>query len=278
MSILMAMFWGFVQGVCEFLPISSSGHLAILQNVFGMENIEQNYFTFDILLHLGTLIAVFIVYYKEIFALIPAFFTMLSKAFKRKFKLEYYNADERFVIFVIIATIPLVISALLGDYVETIYGYTKVIGAILIFNGIMLFVGDIAKRRRKSYVGEMEVKPRNALTVGLMQMFAVLPGLSRSGTTITGGLLCGYEQSYAVKFSFILSVPAILGANILSLGDLANNPISKTDILPYAIGALTAAVVGIGAMKLLIYISKKSDFRIFAIYSIIIGCVAVIFG
>ena len=107
MNIFMAIFYGIVQGITEFLPVSSSAHLAIAQNMFGMDNLEASHFTFDILLHLGTLIAVFIVYYKDIFELVPAAFTMLGKVFKGKFKLSEYTENERFVIFVIIATLPL---------------------------------------------------------------------------------------------------------------------------------------------------------------------------
>ena len=123
MSILSAIFWGIIQGLGEFLPISSSGHLAILQNIFHMENIEEQ-FTFNILLHFGTLIAVFIVYYRDIFALIPAFFTMLGKFFRGKFKLTDYNLNERFVLFILIATLPMVAAVFVNDYVEMLCAYT----------------------------------------------------------------------------------------------------------------------------------------------------------
>ena len=109
-------------------------------------------------------------------------------------------------------------------------------------------------------------------------MCAIVPGLSRSGSTITGGLLMGFKREFAVKFSFILSIPAIIGANLLSVGDIFENPIPSTDIVPYIAGTIAAAVVGILAMKTLIYISKKSNFRMFSYYCFVVGILAIIFG
>ena len=275
MNIFSAIFYGIIQGITEFLPVSSSAHLAIAQNIFGMGNVEADHFTFDILLHLGTLIAVFIVYYKDIFSLVPAAFSMLGKVFKGKFKLSEYTENERFVIFVIIATLPLVLAVFIKDYIELLGNYTKIIGGILILNGIVLFISDKLER---GTVSLENTKPKNALFVGLCQMCAIVPGLSRSGSTITGGLLMGFKREYAVKFSFILSIPAIIGANLLSFADVFENPIARTDVIPYIAGTIAAAVVGILAMKLLIYISKKSNFRMFSYYCFAVGILAIIFG
>jgi len=275
MNIFSAVLYGIIQGITEFLPVSSSAHLAIAQNLFGMDNVEASHFTFDILLHLGTLIAVFIVYYKDIFELVPAAFSMLGKVFKGKFKMSDYTATERFVIFVIIATLPLVAAVFIKDYIEMIGGYTKIIGGILILNGIVLFISD---KLDKGSVTLDNTKPKYALFVGLCQMCAIVPGLSRSGSTITGGLFMGFKREYAVKFSFILSIPAIIGANLLSVADIFKNPVPSSYIIPYIAGTVAAAVVGILAMKLLIYISKKSNFRMFSYYCWVIGIIAVIFG
>ncbi len=275
MSPITAIFYGLVQGLTEFLPVSSSGHLSILQNIFHMEGLEQNYFTFDILLHLATLIAVFIVYYKTIFPLVPAIFTTIGKVFKGKFKLCEYNENERFVIMVIVATIPLFFAVPFNDYFESLYSHTKIIGCILIFNALVLFISDMMSKGQKEI---SEVKPRNAIVVGLCQMCALLPGLSRSGSTITGGLTQGFSREFAVKFSFILSIPAILGANILKIPELISNPVPSSDIFAYVLGMVTAALAGIAAMKLLILISKKANFRFFSVYCAIVGLVAVIFG
>ena len=272
MNILLASLCGVIQGITEFLPVSSSAHLAIAQNIFGMEEVGM---TFDVLLHLGTLVAVFIVFYKDIFCLVPAFFTMLGKVFKGKFKLSEYDENERFVIFVIIATLPLVAAVFLNYYVNLLGSYTNIIGGILIVNGLVLYISDGIKNKGKTV---FEATPKNALVVGLCQMCAIVPGLSRSGSTITGGLLCGFKREFAVKFSFILSIPAIIGANIFSLVDVFENPIPSTDIVPYIAGTLAAAVVGILAMKFLLFISKKSNFRMFSYYCWVVGLLAIIFG
>lgn len=163
----------------------------------------------------------------------------------------------------------------LKDYVEVIGNYTKIVGGILIFNGLVLFISDSLDRGSKDIA---DTKPRNALFVGLCQMCAILPGLSRSGSTITGGLFMGFKREYAVKFSFILSIPAIVGANLLSVGDIFKNPVPQSNIIPYIAGAIAAALVGIGAMKLLLYISRKSNFRMFSYYCFVVGLIAVIFG
>lgn len=264
---------GIIQGIAEFLPISSSGHLALFQNLFGWEEVDM---AFDIMLHLGTLAAVFIVYYKDIFPLFPAFFTLLAKVFKGKFKLSEINIHERMVLMVVIATIPLVCVLFVSDAVEFVGGYTWAIGIVLLFNAVMLFISD---KLASGKVDGENIKPKNALVTGIFQMFAVLPGLSRSGTSITGALTQGFKREYAVKFSFIMSIPAILGAAVTKLPDaLGRGAIPTEYIAPFIVGTAIALVSGVGAMKLLIYISRKSNFRIFSYYCAVVGLLAVILG
>lgn len=273
MTLIEAIVCGILQGVTEFLPVSSSGHLALAHALFGLES-SESYLTFDILLHLATLIVVFVFYYKEIFSLIPAFFTMLGKVFRGKFSLSEYSKNERLVILLIISTLPLVVAFWLEDFVAVVTGYTRAVGAILICNGILLFISDrFAGRGHKE-----ELSPLGALGVGLFQLAAVFPGLSRSGSTISGGLLFGLDRKEAVKFSFILSVPAILGANIFNIPDAMKTEISKSELSYYLIGMACAMVCGFAAMKLLIYISEKSKFGFFAYYCVAVGLLAVIFG
>lgn len=275
MNILSAILYGIIQGLTEFLPVSSSGHLAIAGAILGKGDIEADNFTFFILLHLATLVAVLIVYAKDVFPLIPAFFRLVRKLFRGKHRLSDFDECERMVIFVLIATLPLIAAVFINDYVEAMSSYVKIVGGILIFNGIVLFLSDRISAGNKD-LGE--VKPKNALAVGLCQLLAIFPGLSRSGSTITGGRLCGFSREFAVKFSFILSIPAIIGANIFKIPDMVNNPVPASDIPAYAIGMLVAALTGVAAMKLLAYISKKSDFKIFSVYCATVGILAVIFG
>ena len=268
---LFAVISGIIQGLAEFLPISSSGHLSLFQNFFGMKEIPM---AFDVLLHLGTLAAVFIVYHKDIFPLIPAFFTMLGKVFKGKFKLSQATVHERMVLMVLIATVPLVAIVPFTDSVDHLGKISWAIGAILIFNGFMLFVSD---KISSGKINAENVKPRNALVAGLFQLCAVLPGLSRSGSTITGGLSQGFNREYAVKFSFIMSIPAILGAAVSEIPDLiGGTSVPSEHIMPYILGTVVAFISGIAAMKLLIYISRKSNFKIFSCYCIAVGILVIV--
>ncbi len=273
MKIIESVLCGIVQGAAEFLPISSSGHLALMHGLFKSEAFAESNMSFDILLHLATLFAVLIVYFKDIVALVPAFFRLIGKLFKGKFKLADYTNEERFVVFLIFATLPLVAALFIKDYVEVISSYYKVVGALLILNAAMLFFGDRIKKEGRE-VGALERK--DAFAIGIFQLFAILPGLSRSGSTITGGRIMGLSREEAVKFSFILSIPAIIGANITNIGAVAD--ITKADLLPYGLGMLAAFVTGLAAIKLLIFISKKSNFRIFSVYCAIVGVLALIFG
>ncbi len=268
---------GVIQGLAEFLPISSSGHLAIFQNIFGMSD-GSAITAFNVLLHLGTLIAVFIVYWRDIFALIPAFFSLVGKLLRKKFRFSCYNESERLLILMVIATIPLVVIALLGwdAYLEKINGCLWAIGTILVFNGLVLLLSDRVGKQNAD-IGRL--KPRRAFGVGLCQMCALLPGLSRSGSTITGGLLAGLNRESAVKFSFMLSIPAILGASVLELPELfdGQNAASAGQWGVYLAGAAVAAIIGVLAMKLLQYISRKATFSGFSFYCFAVGAFAIFY-
>ncbi len=279
MSYLEAIILGIIQGLAEFLPISSSGHLALAHTFFGMTDPDTSNLAFDIMLHLGTLVAVFIMFYKDIIALIPAFFTMCGKFFSGKRKSDQYTPTERFVFYIIVATLPLVVLAVtpLKDWVDSLTSNEDivgiVVGCVLLFNGLILIISD---RLSTGRIDENNNNWKNSLIVGLCQACAIVPGLSRSGSTITGGLFRGFKREYAVKFSFILSIPAILGANILNIGELT--AVGNIDWGVYIVGALTAAVFGIAAIKLLVYISKKATFTYFGYYSFVVGAASVVYS
>ena len=281
----MALFYGIIQGLAEFLPISSSGHLALFQSLFNVGDTE-GLFTFNILLHFGTLMAVLVMYRKDIIPLFPAFFSLCGKTFKGNLFIRENGRDgkkgslklnaepyERLVILVILATLPLVLTFFYKDYVEMLSAYPKVVGGILIFNGVILFISDRLAKNGKELPAST---PADALVVGLLQAVAVVPGLSRSGTTITAGLLRGFDRQFAVKFSFILSIPTILAACVLEIPDVVANPIPTADVFPYILGMVTAALVGFAAMKLLTFISKRSNVTVFSFYCWAIGILAVV--
>ena len=271
MNIVTAVLHGIVQGLTEFLPISSSGHLSLLQNIFGTD-IESS-IAFTVLLHLGTLAAVIIAYHKDVWELIKGFFSLLKKLFTGHIK-DGLTGGERVLVMLIIATLPLVVGAVLESKVEALSGMSWLIGIFLIFNGFMLWMSDkIAVGNRPLEKGNW----RQALFVGLIQLIAVMPGISRSGSTITGGLFAGFSKKDAVRFSFLLSIPAILGANILKLPELIGDPAFSANALPYLCGVLAAALSGFAAIKLLQYISSAKKLSVFSVYCIAVGLAAIIY-
>lgn len=274
MSILEAIIYGIIQGISEFLPISSSGHLALAHNFFGVS--DKSYLAFDVLLHLATLLAVCIVYRKDVWLIIKGFFTLLGKLFSGKiFKsnvrknLKY---GEKLFLMLLIATIPLVPISFLADRVEYIQKYSWVIGLLLIINGGMLYISDKFAKHKETLMQSDYQKP---FYIGLFQVFGILPGISRSGSTITGGLVFGLDRKDAVKFSFLMSLPAILGACVLKLPDFFSEGMTEELVLPCITGAVTAAIVGFLAIKLLQYIAKNKSFGIFSIYCVIVGITAI---
>ena len=208
-----AILLGFVQGVAEFLPISSSGHLAVLQNFLAIGDME-NHLLFDVLLHLGTLAAVFLALRGEISPLWNEGLRMLHLKKTRRGE-EPDGVKRRMIWFLQAAKLPLALAAVLNKYVESLYQNTFFIGFAFLMTGVLLFAADRMGHGNKN---ERGATLGDAVVVGLAQMLAVVPGLSRSGTTISAGLLRGFDRNFAVKFSFLLSIPAVLGANLVSGG------------------------------------------------------------
>ncbi|MBR5278698.1 MAG: undecaprenyl-diphosphate phosphatase [Clostridia bacterium] len=272
MNIFDAVFYGIVQGIAEFLPISSSGHLALMQNFFSKG--ESSNFAFNIALHFATLISVCIVYRKDVYAIIKGFFSLVKKLFTGKIK-QSLNEGERLFLMLCIATAPLVPVKLLGfdEYVEALTGISWVIGGLLIINGVMLFVSDRLKNSNLAVKDGGYLRP---LGVGVVQaIIGVMPGISRSGSTIIGGRILGYSRESAVKFSFLMSIPAILGASVLKLPDMFSQGMGTDMIAPLLVGAAVAAVVGFFAIKLLQYLATK-NFTVFSVYCIAVGAIAIV--
>ncbi len=273
MGILEAIIYGIIQGIAEFLPISSSGHLALAQNFFGTET--EYGFTFNIALHLATLISVCVVYRKDVLELIKGFFSLIKKLFTGGLK-QGLDSGEKLFLMLCVATLPLIPVKLLGldEAVEALSKISWAIGALLIINGIMLVISD---RLRGEGIDSEKGGFLRPLGVGVMQAtLGILPGISRSGSTITGGRIFGYGKEQAVRFSFLMSIPAILGACVTELPDMFEEGINAEMIVPVLAGAVTAAVVGFFAIKLLQYLTKNKSFSFFAIYCILIGAASII--
>jgi len=271
MSMGAAIFLGFIQGVAEFLPISSSGHLSVLQNVFNFQNPEQGHMFFDVLLHLGTLAAVFAAYWPDIHRIIFDSLDFIRDARNGELKKEY--TGSRLLLMMFFATLPLFIVLPFNDMLESLYYKTGFIGAVFLLTGCMLYVSDRMPRGRKS---ERQMTVVDALLIGLCQAVATIPGLSRSGTTITAGIATGHERSFAVKFSLLLSIPAVIGANILGLIDAIQEGFDTSLLGTYFVGMLVAAVTGYFSIVLLRRIVSKGRFGNFAYYMWGAGVVALI--
>lgn len=273
MSIIEAVLYGIIQGVAEFLPISSSGHLALAQNFFGTE--AENGFAFNIALHLATLLSVCVVFRKDVFALIKGFFSLVKKLFTGRLK-QGLDSGERLFLMLCVATLPLIPVKLLGldETVEEISAVSWLIGILLMINGTLLFVSDRLKQTELKAENGGYLRP---LGVGIVQaLIGIMPGISRSGSTITGGRIFGFTREEAVRFSFLMSIPAILGACVTELPDLFSEGMSADMLVPVIVGATVAAAVGFFAIKLLQYISKNKGFAVFSVYSVIIGASAII--
>ena len=263
-TISSAILLGIVQGVAEFLPISSSGHLAILQNLFVLSAGEEHMF-FDVLLHLGTLISICVCYWGDIVAMVREVFIVLRGGRRADGTPVQGNLGAaRLFLMIVVGTLPLFLVLPINDSVEKLYYITPFIGVALLLTGCMLFVSDRMAPGKRT---EKNMRFRDALIIGLCQCVATIPGLSRSGTTITAGIATGLDRGFAMKYSFLLSLPAVLGANLLSfIKALGEESIELSMVPAYLVGMLAAMLSGIAAISLMKLIAKKSKFGWFAYY------------
>ena len=272
MSIWNAIILGLVQGLAEFLPISSSGHLSVLNNLFGMTTAENGHLFFDVLLHFGTLISICIVYWQDIVDMFFEVLGFVGVGPQAGQKRAHYPAARLFVM-IVLSTLPLVLILPIKDMLEGLYYNSIFIGVMLIFTGFMLYVSDKMVQGGKS---EKNMSMLDALLIGVCQCVATIPGLSRSGTTITAGLAVGLKREFAVKFAFLMSLPAVLGANLLSFVDAARDGVDWSCLPAYLVGTAVAMVSGIGAIYLLKRIARSGRFGGFAYYCWVAGALSII--
>lgn len=270
MEFLNSIIQGIIQGLTEFLPVSSSGHLALYQyyttgNGVGADNADP---LLSIVLHLGTLFAVFIAFRKRIWALIREFFSTIKDIFTGKFSFKTMNNNRRMLVMLVVACIPLLAILLVKDQVENVANYPIGLACCFLVTAALLF---FAHRKSKREDGTDEVKLKHGIAVGIAQAIATLPGISRSGSTTSAGLFTGLDKQTAIEFSFILGIPAILGAAVLEIKDTVEAGASDVNVMALLVGMVVAAVVGYLAIKGLEYILKKNKFSIFAIYTLALG-------
>ena len=268
MTILEAIVLGVLQGITEFLPVSSSGHLVLMQHFLG---IKESQVFFDVMLHFGTLGAVIIVYYQLIGSLVrTGFFTLFQADFYRHPRLTISNSpDLRLIWFLLLGSIPTGLIALLfKDSIEAIFGKPMVVAGMLIITGLILQLSRLGQRRRQT---ETPLRAWHTPLVGIVQGLAIIPGISRSGSTISISLLLGLSPQVAAQYSFLLSIPAILGAVVLKLKDVGEITIAPPVIVA---GILTSFIVGYIALRFLLAMLNRGKFSIFSYYCFALGIVA----
>jgi undecaprenyl-diphosphatase len=248
MNLFQAITLGFVQGITEFLPVSSSGHLALTQRLFGFT--EAN-IAFDTFLHFGTLLAVIIFFWKDL----------------TKLRLKQW-------LVIAVGTIPAVIAGLLiKDYIESIITSTLLVSGFLIITGVLNLISD-KKLQQENTTKDIGFK--TALITGIFQAFAIIPGISRSGSTLFGSLIQKIDRREAFRFSFYLAIPAILGATILQGLDVLEMGLNGVNPYLYLVGASVAFITGVSSLKILKYIIDQAKLEIFGWYCISIGSIFLI--
>ena len=272
MSVINAVILGLIQGIAEFLPISSSGHLSIVNNLFGLSTTEDGHLFFDVLLHLGTLFSLCVVYWQDIRDMFYDVLAFFALGHTQGEKPKRYPGARLFLM-IVMGTIPLFLVLPVKDMLEGLYYKNVFIGVMLILTGCILYTADKMLQGKKT---EKNMSVLDAVIIGICQAVAVIPGLSRSGTTITAGLATGLRRDFAVKFAFLLSLPAVLGANILSFAKALRNGIDLSLLPAYLIGTVVAILSGIASISLLKLIADKGKFGGFAYYCWVVGVLSII--
>ena len=269
MDILQAIIIGLVQGLTEFLPVSSSAHLIFTQQALGLSDVGL---AFDVLLHVGTLVAVVAYFFSDIISMIKGFFLSLIDLKDGKF-MEEVRRDpyKKLAWLTIIAAIPVgIVGVLFNDLVESLFTGITVPAFFLLITGCLLYV---SQRMNSGGIDLSNITLKEALIMGCGQALAVMPGLSRSGTTIAAGLFSGLDKEFAAKFSFILSIPAILGAGVFQLKDLSGG---NVEIEACIAGFIVAVISGYLAISVLLKLIREKSLDIFAYYCWIVGAVILV--
>ncbi|MCI5195309.1 MAG: undecaprenyl-diphosphatase UppP [Candidatus Electrothrix sp. AW5] len=271
MTLVQAIILGIVQGLTEFIPVSSSGHLVLVPHFLGWQFTKEQAFIFDVLVQWGTLLSVFIYFWQDLTTIARAFVqgivqSIVQGIFQRK---PLVDPDAKMGWYLIVATVPAVVFGLLGkDLIEHAFASAKMTGYFLFLTAILLVVAELAGQRSRSM---KEITWLDSLLIGFSQVLALLPGVSRSGATIAGGMTRHLDRSAAARFSFLMSVPVMLGAGVLAFKDLAELPTLNDFLLPLLVGFLAALISGYIAIRWLIAYLSKHSLYLFAVYCTVLG-------
>jgi undecaprenyl-diphosphatase len=270
MTILQAIILGVVQGLSEFIPISSSAHLVITQSIFGWKIPQQEAFIFDVLVHLGTLVAVVLYFRKELWQIIQAVITGIIR------KHLFDDGMSRLGWIILLATIPAVIVGFLfQSQVEFAFSSPLFAGIFLLVTALLLLLAEIIGKRSRKLD---DITWKDGLIIGLFQAISVFPGISRSGSAITGGMVRDIDRPSAARFSFLLSIPAILGAVVLAFKDLIQSPNFSLQIPSVIGGFIVSGVVGYLSIRWLLSYLSKRPLYIFSAYCLVVSVIIIVFS
>ena len=254
---------GTLQGITEFLPISSSGHLVLAESLLGLK--VETLKSFDVVVHMGTLLAILVYFWSDVKGMLLALWSFFQG------KLKKDNPFGKLIVYIIIGTIPAVFAGLYGEkWIDSHFRNVESVALSMIVVGIIFILGEYAFKR---FYGKKDnvMSWRKAILIGLAQAVALMPGVSRSGSTIVAGLFQGIDRSQAARFSFLLGIPAIAGAGLLTAIKLGNSSEISVGFLPLLIGFVSAFIFGLISVKFLMTFLKKFGLNYFAIYLILLG-------
>lgn len=267
LTYLQALILGIVQGLGEFLPISSSGHLAVIQYFFGIEG--ESVLLFAVMLHLGTLISVFIIYWHDIVKLVKELIAVIKDIFTGKGLRINHNPVRRLGFMIIVATIPTALIGLfLNDVFAGLYLSLMAVGIGFLVTGTILFIAEKMGKNEKKVWG---MKFRHAVFIGIMQGIAICPGVSRSGSTLFGGLMSGLDRNFALRFAFLISIPSILGSVILEFPPAISAGLPEGIWGPVIVGTVVSAISGFIAIKAMLKIVAGKRLTVFSWYTWVLG-------
>ena len=267
MTVFQAFFQGVIQGLTEFLPVRSSGHPSFAAHFFGIEGAGT---AFSVFLHLGTLAAVVFAFFPRIKELFLEFFRMLADIFRGRFSFKNCGPTRRMLLMMILALVPMLFVYPIKDTVSALAEDDDVVveGVCFIYTAVLLLLAEFTAKRTAEPLAE--ATPGRAVYIGFMQAIAVLPGVSRSGSTVGAGLISGIDRGYMIDFSFIMSIPVILAAGVSEAKDAFTEGVG-VGAFPLIVGVVTAAVVGFFAIKALSWMVKNDKLWIFSVYLFLLG-------
>ncbi len=272
MNTFSAIILGLIQGLTEFLPVSSSGHLAIFENILNVD--ENNVLFFAAMLHMGTLASVLVVYWRDVLDLIKEFFGALKDLKDTKSLQINKNPTRRLGVMIIISAIPTgIVGFLLSDVIESLFTKMIFVGVGLLITGTCLFIAEKLGHGKKTIYG---MRFRDAFIVGLCQSVAIAPGISRSGSTLVGGLLCKIHRPLAVKFAFLMSIPPIAASGLLELKRAMGQGMAGVSMVALILGVVISFLAGLFAIKWMINIVTKKSLVIFSFYTWAVGALVIV--